>query len=61
MHHGGGTTLIIFGWGGGRPTDHGGAVPATCPNCNNDTVLRYTTTTNLNHLPPPPNPTLPTG
>ena len=37
--------MIIFGWGGGRPTNHGGAVPITCPNCINETVLQYTTTT----------------
>ncbi len=34
-------SVIIFGWGGGRPKDQGAVVPMSCPNCNNDTVFRY--------------------
>ena len=33
--------MIIWGWGGSRPTDFGPAVPLTCPNCHNDTVFHY--------------------
>ena len=33
--------MIVWGWGGGKPTDHGPAVPITCPNCHNETALHY--------------------
>lgn len=37
--------MIIFGWGGGRAKDFGPALPTDCPNCNNEVVLRYYTST----------------
>jgi hypothetical protein len=33
--------MIVWGWGGGKSTDHGPAVPITCPNCHNQTALHY--------------------
>ncbi|MEA2557937.1 MAG: hypothetical protein QOG88_1475 [Actinomycetota bacterium] len=35
--------MIIFGFGGGRRTDHGAALPVLCPNCHNQTFYRYLT------------------
>ena len=37
--------MIIWGWGGGKPTDFGPVVPIKCPNCHNQTALHYVKTT----------------
>ena len=33
--------FIVFGWGRRTHTDHGPALPITCPKCNNQTYWRY--------------------
>jgi hypothetical protein len=33
--------MILFGWGHTKEKDHGETFPLHCPNCNNDTFLRY--------------------
>lgn len=33
--------MLIFGFGPGRARDEGAVVPATCPSCGNDVVLRH--------------------
>ena len=35
--------MLVFGWGGGRIQDHGPALPMSCSNCNNETVLHAVT------------------
>ena len=37
--------MIVFGWGGGRPKDHGPAVPRPCPSCGRSGHLHYFTVT----------------
>ena len=37
--------MIIFGWGGGRPKDHGPAVPQECRSCARSAHLHYFTVT----------------
>jgi len=38
--------VIIFGYRGGKRSDHGPALPLNCPNCHNQTFYRYLTVTN---------------
>jgi uncharacterized protein YbaR (Trm112 family) len=36
--------MIIWGFGGSKPTDKGAVWPATCPNCHNNVLLHHVTT-----------------
>jgi hypothetical protein len=40
-----GPTMIIFGWGAGKPRDMGAAVPFECGRCHNTGFARYMTVT----------------
>lgn len=37
--------MIVFGWGGATPRDHGPTFPWTCPNCHHDGFVHYFTST----------------
>lgn len=37
--------MIVFGWGGGRPKDHGPAVAVPCRSCGRSGHLHYFTVT----------------